>query len=266
MPGVHLLNMAVQLPQVALAVGKIPLAAVDEPVHQIEAGQAGAQGNQRQPEIGQQHHNGYADKGGRRCNHIHHPVAQAHADGVHIIGHSAEQVAKGGVVEPAQGDSVQLAGDVVAHVPHNALGGARQADPLNKGQPGGEQVKQQHRGADGQHLPGVQRAGVHALLNQAGDAVHAVRGEQGEYHADHSAGQSGAKGNDEFAQVLDQHPQGALHVLGLFDHPHGPPHTGVGHFCLAQLISILRHYCSSSSLSWVYAISLYSSHDFISSS
>ena len=152
--GHGLLDVAVDRAQRRLLGGVEAAAALHDEHAALEEQRNEHHGDQRQPDVGVDHHHQRAHQRGRTGDHRNHRIVQHLADVVHVVGEAAHDFAVVVGVEVAHGQLLQLGEQIPANALHGALGHAHHQPVLQKGRQHahdvGAQQHDQHRqqGAD----------------------------------------------------------------------------------------------------------------------
>ena len=213
--GHGLLDVAVDRAQRRLLGGVEPATALHDEHAALEEQRQEHHGDQRQPDVGVDHHHQRAQQRGCAGDHRNHRVVQHGADVVHVVGEAAHDFAVVVGVEVAHGQLLQLLKQVVADALHGALGHAHHQPVLQKGRQHRHQVgAQQHdqhrqKGADT-----LRRRYAHV-----GDLIE-DRAQQIAAHHGRRGAQQQAQGNHdqprpEFSDVGEDAADGLARVLGL---------------------------------------------------
>ena len=133
-PGVHLLDLPVELAHVALLPHEVFLALSDHQPHEDAAQRQNEQRRERHLPADGQHHHRHAHRRGQRADHLRQALVEALAEGIDVVGHAAEHVAVGHAVEVAHGQAVHLGGQPPAQAVGELLAHARHDEVLREAQ------------------------------------------------------------------------------------------------------------------------------------
>ena len=112
---VHLFDMSVQRAEVALLAGKVFLAAGHDEEHDRKADDRCGNGGQRHDPVGDKHHDQAAEEQHDLGDEHADRLVQRLADGVHVVGHAGEHVARRGAVVIPHREAVDLVRNIAAH-------------------------------------------------------------------------------------------------------------------------------------------------------
>ena len=221
MPGIHLLDVAVEGAQVHLPGGEVLLRAEHHSGHEHKAQHRHGNGGQGHAPLGNEHHNEAAHELGRGADDGGQAVGQGLLQGTHIVGHPAEDVAMGHGVEVAHRHPVDLPGQILPQIPGQVQGDGGHDVVLHIGEDKAETIDRQQ---DDPHPANGAKVDLPAQggLDEVGDLAEEAGADDGEDGADGGKAQGHGHGGLQFAGIgeqLPQDPQDAPFALGCRSHP-----------------------------------------------
>ncbi len=213
----HLLHKAVELPQLGAALAEHGAGAAGHPSG-IQRGEGDGHGeDDHQRRLDGQHHNQrYAD--GDDAFQYHQKVGrQAFVDGVNVVAHHADEVARLPPVKETDRQGDQLVKHILAH----AVGGVAGQFEGNAAQQvaedgGGEVAHRHHAGVGKQQAEvGLPRADADGVNGQARQLGAHQRHQVGQYHQHHGQQQQEAIAAQVAPHAPQQLPAGRVHLVVL---------------------------------------------------
>ena len=183
MPGVHFLHIPVQRAETFLPRGEIPLRSGQDQHRQQHAEDRHADGNEREPPLGDEHHKETADKLRGRADDRGQAVRESLLQGGNVVCDAAENVALRGRAEILLRHAVDLGGKLAAHAVGHFQRDDRHRVVLDKAENCTEYIDDSKENADFGDRREIDVSGE-AVRHQRGDPADLVRPEDRHHRAE----------------------------------------------------------------------------------
>ena len=250
-PGVGLLDLAVDIAEVFLLGDEVALAALDDPTREHARDRQHDERDERHEPADAQHHDQHADEHGDVRDELRDRLRHAGGHGVDVVCDAREHIADGAALKVAHGHAVDLAADLAAQAVGELLRDAGEDPRLEEAARCADEIECEDGQQDLSDLAEVDAAEARELAPEAGGQLR--RGRREDLRPDDAEGRARQREHEHererqpvAAEVAEELPDRALEVFRFFRDA-------------ARSASGTRHgqpsSPSSAALSWLSAIS-----------
>ena len=176
-PGVSLLDLAVDIAEVLLLGDEVALAALDDPAREHARDRQHDERDERHEPADAQHHDQHADEHGDVRDELRDRLRHAGGHGVDVVGDAREHVADGVALEVAHGHAVDLGADLTAQAVGELLRDAGKNPRLEEAARRADEIEREHGQQDLADLAEVNAAEARELAPKAGGQLRRGRRE-----------------------------------------------------------------------------------------
>ena len=176
-PGVSLLDLAVDIAEVFLLGDEVALAALDDPAREHARDRQHDERDERHEPANAQHHDQRADEHGDVRDELRDRLRHAGGHGVDVVGDAREHVADGVALEVAHGHAVDLGADLAAQAVGELLRDAGEDPRLEEAARRADEIEREHGQQDLADLAEVNAAEARELAPEAGGQLRRGRRE-----------------------------------------------------------------------------------------
>ena len=177
MPGIGLLDLAVDRAEVFLLRDKVALAALDDAARKHARDRQDDERDERHEPADAQHHDQHADEQRDVRDQLRDRLRHTGGHGVHIVRDAREHVADGAALKVAHGHPVDLRADLPAQTVGELLRNAREDPRLEEAARGADKIEREHRQQDLSDLAEVDAAEPRELAPETGGQLRRRRRE-----------------------------------------------------------------------------------------